>query len=85
MLFVAPERRREHDDHVEIALCQHLVPVARPDILGDAGFERPGFACRKVGYILGAGEDVVGFPMVLVPEGERSRADQTVTRAPSEK
>ena len=57
-----------------------FVPIPGSDIICNARFERPGFARSEVGHLPGAGEDVVCFPMMLVPEGGFGSGDQMHVR-----
>src|SRR5262249_11534713 len=45
------------------------VPVLGSDVVAHAGLELPGLAAGNVGHRAGAGNDVVRFPVMLVPEG----------------
>src|SRR5262245_43461100 len=68
MLLVAHERRAEHAHKMNVRMRAHAVPVLRPHVVGHAGLELPGLAGGEVGHLAGAGNDVVRFPVVFVPE-----------------
>ena len=70
MMLPAGQRRIEHtDDAQALAVVPHdSMPVFRADAGQDIGGEVPSLAGTAIFEDAAAGTDVVGFPVMLVPE-----------------
>src|SRR5262245_43152694 len=68
MLLVAHERRAKHAHKMNIRIGAHAVSVLGSHVVGHAGLDLPGLACGEVGHLAGAGNDMVRFPVMLVPQ-----------------
>src|SRR5882724_4815053 len=68
VLLVARERRAKHAHDMNVGVGAHAVPVLGSHVVGHAGREFPRLAVAEVGHLAGAGNDVVRFPVMLVPE-----------------
>src|SRR5262249_58366034 len=82
VLLVAFERRAEHAENVDVRDRPQLVAVLGTDVIGHTRFELPGLLGREVRHLACAGEDMVRFPVVLVPEDRLGAGVEMHVREP---